>query len=108
VSAVLRLGLAAVLGVAVGAGAAWAGVHVVDQKDLRFSTATLKLAKGDTVEFTNSDDTVHNITIAGNGLSISSGLQAPGRPFKVPMVKIGVYQVRCGIHPGMKMTLVVE
>jgi cytochrome c peroxidase len=88
---------------------AWAGaVHMVDQKNLKFSVPTLTVSKGDIVDFLNHDDTNHNITISGDGFSVSSGLQKPGVDFKVPLVKPGTYKVSCGIHPNMKMTLVVE
>jgi len=90
------------------AGAAWASVQTVDQKNLKFSVKLLTIAKGDSVEFTNSDDTSHNITISGPGFSVNSGLQAPGQPFRAPLVKPGAYKVSCGIHPNMRMTIIVE
>lgn len=100
--------LCGVVGVLVIAGAAWAGTLSVDQKNLKFSVRELKIAKGDSIEFTNSDDTSHNITITGAGFTANSGLQAPGKPFKAPFVKAGVYKVSCGIHPNMRMTVTVE
>ena len=97
-----------VLGVCALAGVAWAATITVDQKNLRFSVTELHVAKGDSVVFMNSDDTAHNITITGQGFTASSGLQAPGVPFKVQLAKLGVYRVTCGIHPRMKMTVVVQ
>ena len=105
VRAYIVCGLAGMLALA---GAAWAGTLTVDQKNLKFSVKELKIARGDSVEFTNHDDTSHNITITGAGFSANSGLQAPGQPFKAPFVKPGVYKVSCGIHPNMRMTVVVE
>jgi cytochrome c peroxidase len=100
---------AAAVGVVALAGAAWAASTVtVDQKNLKFSVKLLTIARGDSVEFTNSDDTSHNITIAGPGFSVNSGLQTPGQPFRAPLVKPGVYKVSCGIHPNMRMTIIVE
>jgi cytochrome c peroxidase len=99
------IGIVGVLGIAT---AAWAGTFVVDQKNLKFSVRELKISKGDSIEFTNSDDTSHNITITGQGFTANSGLQAPGQPFKVPLVKTGAYKVSCGIHPNMRMTVIVE
>lgn len=90
------------------AGAAWAATHTVDQKNLKFSVSELTVAKGDSIEFTNSDDTTHNITISGAGFTANSGLQRPGQPFRVPLVKAGVYKVTCGIHPRMRMTVIVQ
>jgi cytochrome c peroxidase len=98
-------GVAAVLALAT---AAWAATFTVDQKNLKFSVKELKIAKGDSIEFTNSDDTSHNITITGQGFTANSGLQAPGKPFKAPFAKAGVYKVSCGIHPNMRMTVIVE
>jgi len=99
-----------VAAIAVGAlaGAAWASVQSVDQRNLKFSVRQLTIARGDVVEFTNSDDTSHNITIAGPDFVANSGLQRPGQPFKAPLVNPGVYKVSCAIHPNMRMTIVVQ
>jgi cytochrome c peroxidase len=100
---------AAAVGVVALAGAAWAASTItVDQKNLKFSVRELKISRGDSVEFTNSDDTQHNITITGQGFTANSGLQGPGKPFKAPFVKPGAYKVSCGIHPNMRMTVIVE
>jgi cytochrome c peroxidase len=106
----VRLTIIIASSAAVGiAAVAWAAtVHTIDQKNLKFSAPTLVVAKGDVVDFTNSDDTSHNITISGEGFSLNSGLQKPGTDFKVPLVKSGTYRVSCGIHPNMKMTLTVQ
>ena len=90
------------------AGAAWASVQTVDQRNLKFSVKKLTMARGDVVEFTNNDDTSHNITISGPDFVANSGLQAPGQPFKAPLVKSGLYKVSCAIHPNMRMTIVVQ
>lgn len=90
-------------------GICWAaGMATVDQKGLAFSLPKLTLAKGSVVSFTNSDTTSHNILISGSGISLNSGLQRPGVSFKAPFMKEGTYQVICGIHPKMKMTVVVQ
>ena len=97
---------AAVLAVAGGAIAG--AMTTIDQKALTFSMPTVSVNKGDILNFTNSDGTSHNITITGDGVSLNSGLQQPGVAFKAPMMKPGSYQVVCGIHPKMKMTVVVK
>jgi plastocyanin len=78
------------------------------QKGLQFSTEELTLEKGQTVVFSNDDRTAHNITVSGEGLNLNGGLQQPGSEFKVPFAKPGTYQVSCGIHPKMKMTITVK
>jgi plastocyanin len=90
-------------------GICWAAtIAHVDQKNLSFSVPKLSVRKGSIVDFTNSDSTSHNILVTGQGLALNSGLQAPGVSFKAPLMKEGTYQVICGIHPKMKMTVVVQ
>jgi cytochrome c peroxidase len=91
------------------AGVSWAAASaVVDQKGLAFSTAALTVAKGTIVEFNNSDSTPHNILITGPGTNIDGGLQQPGVSYKAPFLKAGVFDVVCGIHPKMHMTVTVQ
>lgn len=89
--------------------AGWAaGFVAVDQKGLSFGTDRLIVAKGSVVAFLNSDATSHNILIKGGNFNVNSGLQRPGVTFKAPLHQTGTYQVSCGIHPKMKMTVVVR
>lgn len=100
---------AAVAATALLAAAAWAaGMTDISQKGLTFSTGALTVGKGTIVSFNNDDTTSHNIIVSGNGVNLNSGLQAPGVSFKAPFLKPGVYQVMCGIHPKMKMTVTVN
>ena len=82
----------------------------VSQKGLKFSTEEIKARKGQTVVFMNDDRTSHNITVTGegNGVNVNGGLQAPGGEFRMPFAKPGTYAISCGIHPKMKMTVIVE
>lgn len=80
----------------------------VSQKGLQFSVETLSVKKGQVVVFVNDDRTAHNITVSGEGLNLNGGLQQPGAEFKVPFTKSGAYQVSCGIHPKMKLSITVR
>ena len=101
--------IAAVAAALAVAGGAFAGaMTTIDQKALTFSMPTVVVNKGDILNFMNSDSTSHNILITGEGVTLNSGLQQPGVAFKAPMMKPGAYQVVCGIHPKMKMTVVVK
>ena len=82
----------------------------VNQAGLKFSVKDLEVAKGQTVVFLNDDTTSHNITVTGdgNGVSVNSGMQPPGGKFEMPFAKPGKYVVTCGIHPKMRMNIVVK
>lgn len=83
-------------------------MHVVDQSKLQFSVTEIRIKKGDTVRFMNSDRPAHNILVKEGTTVLNSGLQQPGEPFDVPFNTEGTYPVSCGIHPKMHMTVVVE
>jgi len=85
-----------------------AGIITVDQKNLSFGMSNLQVSKGTKVIFKNSDSTSHNILITGPGVVFNSGLQRPGVSFTAPFGKAGSYNVTCGIHPKMKMTVEVK
>ena len=102
--------LVAVIATAFSVLTASAGLmeNEVDQKGLRFSKASAAIAVGGTMHFHNGDDVIHNImTIDVNDEPEDQGLQKPGQTISTKFDKAGTYQVRCAIHPKMKMTVKV-
>jgi plastocyanin len=101
-----------VISAAIAAGAtatAFAfGQHRVDQSALQFSEQTVKMKRGETLVFSNSDRTSHNITVTGGSMDFDGGLQRPGQDLEVPFTAAGKFKVNCGIHPKMAMTVEVE
>ncbi len=90
-----------------GVGAAIAaGSHTVSQKDKAFAKSELSIAAGDSVNFANDDSVKHNILI--KDIDYNSGTQEPGQTVTATFDKAGKFKVRCGIHPKMKMTVVVN
>lgn len=80
----------------------------VDQKGLRFTKPSVAIPLGASMHFHNSDDVIHNImTIDANDEPEDRGLQKPGETISAKFEKAGVYQVRCAIHPKMKMVVKV-
>lgn len=81
----------------------------VDQKGLRFTKASVAIPVGASTHFRNSDDVIHNImTIDENDEPEDRGLQKPGETITAKFEKAGIYQVRCAIHPKMKMIVKVD
>lgn len=101
--------LAAALLVAVAASPAYADEITVGQKAKTFSMDTATLKPGDTIKFINDDATQHNVLITGPKDELrNSGVQEPGEAAAFQFDKAGTYQVECGIHPKMKMSVVVK
>jgi plastocyanin len=94
---------------ATGTTAAGSGGLTVVAKNIAYSPSTLTVKAGDTVTFTNSDNTTHTFTADDN--SFDSGRVDPGKGFTVVVpasatagTKIAFH---CEIHSSMKGTLTV-
>ncbi len=90
------------------ASVAIAATDVV-QKDKQFSEQAISVNKGDKVHFVNDDNVTHNITVVEpNGESRSGIVQKPGDATDVQFTAEGMNEVRCLIHPKMKMSVEVK
>ncbi len=80
----------------------------VDQLGLRFTKPEATLKVGDSMHFHNHDDVTHNImVIDSEDEPEDEGLQKPGEVINKRFTDAGTFQVRCAIHPKMKMTITV-
>jgi plastocyanin len=70
-----------------------------------FSPATIEVAPGTTVTWTNADAAPHTST--GKNGAWDSGTLAPGASFSVTFRTPGTYEYACMIHPFMHGTVVV-
>ncbi len=99
----LRSPLAAALVFA--AAPACAADAVVAQKSRAFRPGEVAINHGDAVIFTNEDNFLHQVY--ANGL-FDSEEKAPGENVRIVFSQSGTFQVRCHIHPIMKMTVRVR
>ena len=90
------------------ASACFGADHSVGQKDREFSQASITVKPGDTVTFQNADTVVHNVFSSTPGMEFEIRRQAPGGSSTIPFAKEGVSEVRCSIHPKMKMLVTVK
>ena len=90
-----------------GGGAA-AGDEVVVQKDKSFSQEKVVLRVGDRLVFSNRDSVTHNLFSRSPGFEFEVKVQLPGQDTPVTFDHPGEAEVRCAIHPGMKLRVVVE
>jgi plastocyanin len=82
---------------------------VIGQKDKQFSQEIVLVKHGETVEFLNDDGVGHNISVHEPDGAIRPGLvQQPGGDIHVPFDKVGDHDIRCLIHPKMKMVVRVD
>jgi plastocyanin len=103
-TAVVGAVLVATLGTALAAGME----HKVGQKNKEFSTQEITVKPGDSVVFSNDDDVAHNVFCNNPDCKFNTKIQTPGTKSPVTFEKEGTYEVRCAIHPKMKLTVNVK
>ena len=99
---------AALLALACLAAPAAAEEHEIVQKDKAFSQEEVKLHAGDKLVFRNQDSVTHNLFSRSAGFAFEVKVQLPGQDTSVNFDHPGEADVRCAIHPGMKLHVVVE
>lgn len=80
----------------------------VNQADKKFSTGELTISKGDTVVFKNDDPFTHNVYSHSPGIGFELKVQKPGESSEVVFARAGTGEVKCAIHPQMKLRLTVQ
>jgi len=87
---------------------AYAADVKVSQINKMFDPGDLTIKAGDTVHFVNNDTVTHNVFTRGSPQDFSLGSIKPGDDKPVTFSTAGIYEVRCAIHPTMKMTITVQ
>ncbi len=76
-------------------------------KGYEFSPETLTVSVGDTVIWTNKDNSRHTVT-SDSGSEIQSGSLSKEGVYSHAFTKAGNYDYHCGLHSGMKGKIVVQ
>ncbi len=80
-----------------------ATVNSVEIKGFAFNPATITVAKGTTVTWTNKDSAAHTVT----GSGFDSGSLSKGQTFSYTFNEAGTFDYICTIHPSMKGKVIV-
>jgi plastocyanin len=82
--------------------------HTVTQKNREFSTTEITIKPGESVVFKNDDEVTHNVFSTSKANAFTIKVQAPGASSSVDFKEEGVTDVRCAIHPKMKLAVTVK
>jgi plastocyanin len=99
--------LAAQLALGIAATSAMAEEVTVGQAGKMFNPETLQIKVGDSVKFNNDDTVAHAVMVAGP-TATNLGPIKPGEAKEVSFDQAGTYEVKCAIHPKMKLTITVQ
>jgi plastocyanin len=105
----LMSGIAAAAAIAVVAVSVQAASLTIEQSGQHFSQRSVTVGAGDTIVFVNQDDVTHNIHVIDKDDDAADlGLQKSGETLSYQFDASGRFQVRCSIHPSMKLTVDVR
>lgn len=94
-----------------GAAPAAAAAAAVEVTGFKFAPATLEVAKGTKITWTNKDTTKHTVTSGKDGTKDSKFdgplAEAPGT-FAFTFADVGTYAYFCAIHKSMVGTITVK
>ena len=81
------------------------GSATVQQKNRRFLPAQISIPRGGSVTFTNDDEFIHQVYVEG---LFDSAEKAPGEKLTEGFLRSGTFEVKCHIHPKMKLVVRVN
>jgi plastocyanin len=79
--------------------------HVVQQKNRRFTPGEITVRRGESITVTNDDDFIHQIYVDG---LFDSEEKQPGENIVEDFPRTGTFEVRCHIHPKMRLIVHVN
>lgn len=103
--AVLSLAIALMVA---STGAAFAESRTIVQKGRRFAPAEVSINRGDSLTFTNEDDFIHQVYVAARNFAFDTDEREPGQNITQKFTESGTFEVRCHIHPKMKLSVDVK
>ena len=79
--------------------------HLIVQKGRRFTPAQVTISRGESLTFTNEDEFIHQMYVDG---LFDSEEKNPGENLVQAFPRAGIFEVKCRIHPKMKLVVKVN
>jgi plastocyanin len=103
--------IALCLGIGAGLAGSWtwaAQTIRISQKGRAFAVKSVEIGRGDSLQFTNEDEFLHQIYVKSGAMNFDSNEQTPGETISVRFPDPGTFDVRCHIHPTMLLVVTVK
>lgn len=82
--------------------------HTIVQKDRHFHPTEVTINRGESLTFTNDDEFIHQIYVDSPGFGFDTKERAPGELVTETFTQDGTFEVRCHIHPKMRLIVHVH
>jgi plastocyanin len=87
---------------------AYAAEHVIGQKGKLFNPGVLTVKAGEVLKFENDDTVTHHVYSSTKGQEFSLDTLLVGKSGSHTFATKGRVDVRCGLHPGMRLIVTVQ
>ncbi len=82
--------------------------HTISQKGRTFRPGEVTINRGESLSFTNEDEFIHQIFVKSPDFSFDTHEKRPGEVDVEAFTVSGTFEVRCHIHPKMKLVVRVR
>lgn len=79
----------------------------ISQRGRLFVPAEVTIRVHRRIVITNDDDTAHHAYCSAKDFKYNSGAQAVGSVHPIVFPTLGTFEIRCAIHPAMKLVVTV-
>lgn len=83
-------------------------IHDIFQKRRSFGVSTISIKPGDSLTFINADPYAHNVYSREPKGWLDLGIQEEGERMSIVFDSSGKFDIRCRIHPKMRMMVSVQ
>ncbi|MGJ8560515.1 MAG: cupredoxin domain-containing protein [Litorimonas sp.] len=83
-------------------------VITISQKRRKYAPGAVTLKPGETLRIVNDDIFLHHAFVDEEALQYDSGSMEEGETRDIEFTEAGNYQVRCAIHPRMRLAVTVQ
>lgn len=83
-------------------------VITISQKRRKYAPGAVTIKPGDTLRIVNDDIFLHHAFVDDEALQYDSGSMEEGEMRDIQFTEAGNYQVKCAIHPRMRLEVTVE
>jgi plastocyanin len=82
--------------------------QTVIQFERAFHPSEVTITRGETLTISNHDEFIHQIYVNSGVMNFDSNEQPPGQDVLVNFPSAGTFEVRCHIHPRMRLFVHVK
>ena len=82
--------------------------HTIIQKGRTFHPGEITINRGESLTVTNNDEFIHQIYSKSDSFNFDTDEKNPGENITENFTAAGTFEVRCHIHPKMKLVVHVK